>query len=222
MRFLSGERPRSPSRGARVKFRSKRGLQFAKQIPAKTDYQIPRRTRLRCIDLFGDLRRCEMQRCRKGRQWMTNVLPFAAFSRALRFESSTILGEGPFCRNALRSPGRAIKIPTERDRVKAARNQAWTERNRAWTKRSRAWTKRNRASTKRNRASTKRNRAWTKRNRAWTKRNRVWLRARHEAQSPNVQDHRARTIIVASKHACKPGFACIRLLSVVVCVTGSG
>ena len=28
----------------------------------------------------------------------------------------------------------------------------------------------------------------------------------------NAQDHGARTIIVASKHARKPGFACIRLL----------
>ena len=119
---------------------------------------------------------------------MANVSPFAAFSRAMRFESSTILGEGPFCRNALRSPGRAIKIRTERNRVKAARNQAWTERNRAWTERNRAWTERNRA-------WTKRNRAWTAtehgaRNRASTKRNRVWIRARHEAQSPNARDHR--------------------------------
>jgi hypothetical protein len=29
----------------------------------------------------------------------------------------------------------------------------------------------------------------------------------------NGQDHRARTTIIASKHARKPGFACIRLLS---------
>ena len=83
---------------ASVKFRSKRGLQFAKQIPAKTDHQNPRRTRLRCIDLFGDLRRCEMQCCRKGRQWMENVSPFDAFSGAVRFESSTILGDWPFSR----------------------------------------------------------------------------------------------------------------------------
>ena len=33
--------PRSSSRGTSVKFRSKRGLQFAKQIPAKTDHQNP-------------------------------------------------------------------------------------------------------------------------------------------------------------------------------------
>ena len=29
----------------------------------------------------------------------------------------------------------------------------------------------------------------------------------------NGQDHRARTVIIASKHARKPGYACIRLLS---------
>ena len=29
----------------------------------------------------------------------------------------------------------------------------------------------------------------------------------------NGQDHRARTTTIASKHARKPGFACIRLLS---------
>ena len=105
-----------------------------------------------------------MQRCRKGRHRMTNVLPFAEFSRAMRFESSTILREWPFCRNALRSPGRAIKIRTERHRVKTAQNRAWTERNRAWTKR-----------------------------------NRVWIRARHEDQSPNVDDHRVAGVIIASK-----------------------
>ena len=32
------------------------------------------------------------------------------------------------------------------------------------------------------------------------------------SQADNVEDHRARTVIVASKHARKPGFACIRLL----------
>ena len=31
-------------------------------------------------------------------------------------------------------------------------------------------------------------------------------------KADNGQDHRARTVIVASKHARKPGFACIRLL----------
>ena len=120
-----------------------------------------------------------MQRCRKGRQWMANVSPFNAFSRAVRFESSAIFGEWPFSRWEIGCWQQRIDIAIGSSPRETAHGPSTTERGPSATEPGQTATDKGQAQPIR-----------AERNRVWAKRNLVWIQARHEAQSPNACDHR--------------------------------